>query len=365
MSDDLRDSLEAQRKERIARASRRLLDGESAQAIRPDLDEIDAYSKLLAAVEPARQRTWIMPAVVAVVCVAVAGLLWSMKVRRTNIFMTADTESMRFVLARPWRLENAFHSAQIHGERLSTIHAPNLGLNFDESSADAWFELSGGTSELAALEIDGGVSLEADTDRDEIDLYASGGRLRGTLNVSGKVTVTAGPRAGETTVNQSYQLDIPETVELAVSKPQRIASQLSVHGPGAWSLGRPVVNSLDLAREESRGAGKRSLISGVKRGTLRFDDVSWPAMDLREGDMVATRPTESAVLMARSEGEAIHVTLSGAVDEVRAGDATSQRTLAPSYLEYLYSQKSLSFFWGAIVFLWGFIWSVRNTIFRR
>ena len=365
MSDDLRGSLEAQRKERIARASRRLLDGESPQAIRPDLEEIDAYSKLLAAAEPPRQRTWIMPAVVAVVCVVVAGLLWSMKVRRTNVFMTADTESLRFVLAQPWRLENAFHSPQIHGERLSTIHAPNLGLNFDESSADAWFELRGGTSELETLEVDGGASVEVDSDRDEIDLYVSGARVRGRFNVSGKVTVTAGPRAGETTVNQTYELDVPETVELAVSKPQRIASQLSVHAPGAWSLGRPVANRLGFDREESRGAGKRTLVSGVKRGTLRFDDVSWPAIDLREGDMVALRPTESAVLMARSEGEAIHVTLSGAVDEVRAGDASAQRTLAPSYLEYLYSQKSLSFFWGAIVFLWGFIWSVRNTIFRK
>jgi hypothetical protein len=365
MSDDLRDSLEAQRKERIARASRRLLDGESPQAVRPELDEIDTYSKLLGAIEPEQRRTWIVPAVVAVICVIVAGLLWSMKVRSTNIFMTAETENMRFTLGRPWRIEHAFHAPQIHAERLSIVHAPNLGLNFDESSADAWFELNGGTSDVEFLEIDGGGSVEAGSGRDEVDLYASNARLRGKISVTGKVTVTGGPRAGETTVEQSFQLDVPETVEIAVSKPQRIASQLSIHTPGAWSLGRPSVNRLDFNREELRDAGQRSLVSEVKSGTLRFDDVSWPPVELREGDMVSVRPAASAVLMARGEKEAIHVTLSGAANEVRVGDASSQRQLAPSVLEYLYSQKSLSFFWGAIVFLWGFIWSVRNTIFRR
>src|SRR5207244_9505540 len=76
MSDQLRDTLEAQREERIARAGRRLVDGESPRDVQSDLDEIAAYDKLLAHIEPRRERTWIVPATVAVVCVAVAGLLW-------------------------------------------------------------------------------------------------------------------------------------------------------------------------------------------------------------------------------------------------------------------------------------------------
>src|SRR5262249_47958430 len=162
----------------------------------------------------------------------------------------------------------------------------------------------------------------------EVDLYAGGARLSGKLTVVGKVTVTAGPRAGETSVSQSYQLDIPETVEFAISKPQRIASQFSIHSPGAWSLARPLVNRLGFDREEVKGAGERSVISGIKSGTLRFDDTAWPAMELREGDMVGVHPTDSAVLMSRSSGEAMHVALSGVVSDVRVGDAASQRNLA-------------------------------------
>ena len=364
MSKDDRDSLASQRDERIARVGRRLLSGESPRDVQAELDEIDVYSKVLGAMPPKRQRTWVVPAIVAFICVAVAGLLWSVKVPRTSISMAAQTGTMRFTLARPWRIENAFRSSSMHFERLSTIQAPNLGLTIKETSPDAWFELRGGSIELQTLDIGRGARVEINNDPAEMDIYASGAPLSGKLTVVGDVTVTGGPRAGETTVNATHQLEIPETVEFAVEKPQRIATQLSVHELKEWTLGQLRVADLDFAREEVRGAGERSLTSGVKSGTVRFHDTTWPEVALREGDIVGIRPTESAVLLTRGAEDAIHVTLSGLVSSVRVGDSASQRNLAPSYLEYLYGKKSLGFFWGAIVFLWGFIWSVRNTVFR-
>jgi hypothetical protein len=369
MSDDARKLLTLQRDERIAAAGRRLLDGEAAHDVLPALDEIDAYSRVLNAMPPKRQRTWVAPVIVAFICVTVAGILWSVNISQTSISMVAQTGTVRFSLAQPWHVEDAFHSSTMHLERLSSIQAPNLGLSIDESSPDAWFELNGGTIDLQTLDIDRGASVEINDDPDEIDIYSTGARLSGKLTVVGKVTVTAGPRAGETSVTKELQLDIPETVEFAVSKPQQIPSQLSVHSPKTWTLGRLSAIDLNFEREEKRGRGERLLTSGVKSGTLRFDDTSWPAMELREGDVVVIRPVESAVLMIRGAddaihgvNDAIHVTLSGPVSSVLVGD--SHRNLAPSYLEYLYGKKSLGFFWGAIVFLWGFIWSVRNTVFR-
>jgi hypothetical protein len=365
MSDEVHKSLASRREERIANAARRLLAGDPAAEVRSDIDEIDSYSRILEAMGPPKRRPdWIAPAAVAFVCIAVAGLLWSVKVPRTSISMAAQTGTMRFSLSRPWHVENAFRSPRMHFERLSTIQAPNLGLSLNEPSPDAWFELRGGTVDLQTLDIARGARVEIDNDPGEMDIYAGGARLSGRLTVAGNVTVTAGPRAGETTVNRSYQLEIPETVEFAVLQPQRIPSRLSVHAPADWSLGRLSVEDLDFVREEIRGAGERLLTSGVKSGTLRFDDTSWPEVALREGDVVGIRPTESAVLTTRGAGDAIHVTLSGLVSSVRVGDVASQRNLAPSYLEYLYGKKSLGFFWGAIVFLWGLIWSVRNTVFR-
>jgi hypothetical protein len=364
MSDDLGGSLAKQRDERIAKAARRLLAGDAVHEVRSDLDEIDAYSRVLSAIGPKRRNTWIAPVIVAFVCVAVAGSLWSVRVPRTSLSMAVQTGTLRFSLARPWHIENAFRSSSMHFERFSTIQAPNLELNIDESSPDAWFALNGGVIELQTLDVGGDARVEIETDAQETDIYTSGAASRGKVTVLGNVTVTAGPRAGETTVRKSYQLEIPETIEFAIAKPQPVASQLSVHSPGAWNLGRIPATHLDFEREELRGAGERLLTSQIRSGTLRFDDTSWPPMDLREGDVVGIRPAGSAVLQARGIADAIHVTLNGLVSGVKVGDAASQRNLGPSYLEYLYGKKSLGFFWGAIVFLWGFIWSVRNTVFR-
>lgn len=165
MSDDVRESLALQRDERIAKIGRRLLNGDAVRDVQPDLDEIEAYSKILNAMGPRRQRSWIAPAIVAFVCIAVAGILWSVKVPRTSISMAVQTGTIRFSLARPWHVENAFHSPLMHFERLSTIQAPNLGLSIDESSPDAWFELSGGTIDLQTLDIGRDARVEIDTDR--------------------------------------------------------------------------------------------------------------------------------------------------------------------------------------------------------
>ena len=364
MSDEVRDTLAKQRDERIAQAGRRLLDGDAPREVKADLDDIDTYSRLLGAMGPKRRRTWIVPAIVAFVCIVVAGLLWSVKVPRTSISMSAKTGTMRFSLARPWQVENAVRSPGMHFERLSSIQAPNLGLSMDERSPDAWFELKGGTVELQTLDVGRGARVEINANPGVLDVYAGGASLSGKVTVVGTVEVTAGPRPGETSVSGSYELDVPETVEFTVPKPQRIASHISIHAPNAWAFGRLPAQDLDFEREEIRGAGERLLTSEVKSGTLRFDDVPWPPRELREGDVVKVVPTGSSVLMSRGADDAIQVTLSGPVSSIRLGDLASQRNLAPSYLEYLYGQKSLGFFWGAIAFLWSLIWSMRNTVFR-
>jgi hypothetical protein len=365
MNTDLGSQLAAKREERIASVVRRLLDGDDARNLRPEIEEIDAYSRLLSAKAPVQKRHWRWPAGVAIVCIAVAGILWSLKIPRTNVSMTVDTDSMTATLAKPWRIDDAFHSPLMHFERLSAIRAPNLGLTIDQSSGDAWFELSGGRIDLQALEIDKDASVEFNADGDEVEIYASRARLTGRITVTGKVKVTAGPRAGETSVNGSYDIDIPETVEFAVDRPQSVPTQLTVHSPQPWSLGRPEATHLSFAREELKGAGERSLTSGLKSGTARFADTAWPVLELREGDLLAMRPTKSALLEARGANGLIHMTVNGAVSGFRVGDSMTGTELAPSYLEYLYNKKSLAFFWSAIVFLWGFIWSVRNTIFRQ
>jgi hypothetical protein len=369
MNTDFGTELAIRREERISAVVRQLLDGVEAHALRPELDEIDAYSRLLSVRPPKKKgQSWLWPAGVAVVCIVVAGVLWSVKIRTTNVSMSVDTDSVSATLVKPWRIDDAFHSKVMHFERVSKINAPNLGLGIEQGSSDAWFELDasrGGRVDLQTLDVDKNGTVDILTEAGEVDIYASNARISGKVTVTGKVNVTAGPRAGETTVNGSYDIEIPETVEFEVAKPQTVPSQLSVHSPQPWSLGRPQAASLSFAHEESKGAGERWSTSGIKSGTARFNDTAWPVKELREGDFLTVRPAPTAVLDAKGDQGLIHMTVNGDVSGLRVGDSATKTELAPSYLEYLYNKKSLAFFWSAIVFLWGLIWSVRNTIFRQ
>ncbi|HEV2986793.1 MAG TPA: hypothetical protein VG759_00015 [Candidatus Angelobacter sp.] len=362
MTDEMRRHLEARREELIAKATRRILAENGPQDIQAEIAQIEACSKLLSAAGPkeTHDRAWAF--VVAVACVAVAGMLWSFKVPHTDVSASVDTESFRATLAKPWRIDNAFHSARVHAERLSSIEAPNLGLSINQASGDAWFALEGGQIALQTLETGTGASVEVLSDEDEVDIFVGLQPLVGKVTVTGKVRVTAGPRSGEISVNQIHEVEIPETLEFSVQDPKGVPSQFSIHSPGKWSLGRPQISAVSFTREEVREAGERVLTSGIKSGTVRFNDTAWTVLELREGDLLSLHSTEAAAIEARGEAGLIHVTLGGTVGSITVGDLQSPKQLAPSYLEYFYNKKSLGFFWSAIGFFWGFIWSVRRAM---
>lgn len=360
MSPNLRRRLAAWREERIQKAAKRFVNSDDSRALISDLEEIAACSQLLSAME--RRYTWIWPVSIAVACIAVAGALWSTRIPRSNISMAVDSDSVRLTLAKPWRSENTFHSSFMRLDRLTTIEAPNLGLALDDTSNDAWVELAGGRIDLATIEIERDAELELYTDGGIVTIYASRAPLKGKITIAGNTTLLAGPRVGVTTVNTTSQTDIPETIEFTVAKPQSSPSRMTVHAQDRFDLGSPQAAQINFTHEDVVGADEATFSSGIKSGTIRFRDTAWAPLQLREEDRLAMRPSESAALRIRGSGGEIHLILNGPVADLLLGDSHRATELAPSYLEYLYNERSLYLFWGAIVFLWGVLWSVRNTV---
>ena len=364
MKSQLRRLLRAKREQQIETATREVVAGGDATGAKTALDKIQVYSALLTEAERLPSHEWMWPALVTSLCIAVIGILFSVHVSRTDVSLSLDTTSIKAVLADGWRLEAAFHSPMMHFERLANIAAPNLGLSIAESN-DAWLELQGGDIVLQSLDFKDQTMLELSADQNELDIFASRKPFSGTVSVTGKVTVTAGPSAGNVSTHRSYNIEIPETIEFSVSDPQDIPAQFSIHSPNKWSFAKPRVSALSFVREEVSGAGQRALTSGVKSGTVRFNDTSWPTLDVREGDLLRVNHTQSARLDAQGDGHSMHITLNGMVGSLTVGDPETKKELAPTYLEYMYNHKSLTFLWSAIVFLWGLVWRVSKAMFGR
>src|SRR5271157_4620970 len=106
--------------------------------LKTDIDQIDRYARLLKLTESKFTAEAGFAVLVAVICVAIAAYLWSHKVQRNSISLTAETESLQGELQTDWRLDNPFRSSLVHLERLNKLDAPNLGVTIDDAEGDAW-----------------------------------------------------------------------------------------------------------------------------------------------------------------------------------------------------------------------------------
>ena len=159
MNRGLRRQLEAIYREKIDSSARSALSGPPAELKKSEVEQLEAYSKLLTFAEPRWTADAGLAMIVALLCVAVAAFLWSEKVPRTSISLGVETESLQGNLSNDSRVDNLFKSQLIHFERLSKIQAPNLGLSVKESEGDAWFRLEGGQITLQSLDVEKGALL--------------------------------------------------------------------------------------------------------------------------------------------------------------------------------------------------------------
>jgi hypothetical protein len=341
--------------------ARGLEDGTSPE-FKTSLDEVENYSKLLTFTEPSWTRDSGAALAVAIIVVLLAGILWSRKVQHTNISLVAETDSLHATLARDWTLEDPLEGQQVHLDHLSALHNPSLGILLDDADGNVWFRLEGGRVVVQNLQVSRNASIDATSSKDELGLSISQAPFRGIIWVTGKGTITAG--TGEaTTVRKSYDLPVPETIEFAVRGQHAAGAELQIHSPQHWSLGTVPCMGLNFAHE-LRSLAERQILSGLHRGTLQFNDTSWPATQLVENQLLSISQTDKARIQIRSDQDAIHVNLNGLVGHVTLGDVERRRELAPSYLEYLYNKKSLALFWAAVAAGWGLLWGIRKTIFR-
>jgi hypothetical protein len=351
---------------KIKQATSKALTGETADDLAAGLAEIDNYAKLLALPE----HRWTVDAGVAVLfallCLAVAGTLWTVKRNDNNVSLTLDTQNLQGQLAEPWSLRSEVSSQLVHIERASKLSSPNLDLAIDDPGGDAWVRLEGGTLSLESLELEEGAVLALASEDNQFGLFISGRPVRGTLAISGTGTLTAGTRAGKPSISHAYQTGNgpPETLDFAVRDPEHVPLHITIHAPQKWSLGRLRLQNLSFLVEETGNSPQSYFVSGVRSGVLTFNDTPGQPLTISEGDVFAIKDVRHAPVEIRSEKGIIHVSFSGVAGGITMGQGEARRQLAPSYLEYLYSKQKLSFFWGSAVGIWGVLWGIRKTIFR-
>jgi hypothetical protein len=363
MSEGLRQRLEAKREEAINEAVERLLVDDNAE-VRKIIRRVEVYSRLLAAIKPPRSREWIWAVIVAVLCLSVGGLLWSFQITRTKITLHLTSDAVELKLSAPWSWSGdlPLETSLVQLEALSVLEASLLGSTVESSRSDVSVAIKDGSVSLKRLGLErNGVLTVERTANGHIDLYSRGAKLWGLFIVLGSVHLSVESEITDPRLERHFDLAIPESIAFQAKGDTAVPTRIKVRPREPWALRELQVQDLGFMRETPAEPGAIVFMSAITQGTLTLHDSSETVV-LREKDRLILTGLKGRVVELKVR-DAIDLIFEGMAKRILIGPNGFEQNLAPTYLTYIYHQKPLAFFWGAVVFCWGVLWSVRRTIF--
>lgn len=361
MKEDIRRRLEKKLTEKARKTAKNLLEEKDAESISQGLRQLDDYQRVLAALKPGDGRDAKKAIVIAFICILAAGLLWYLRVPRIHVLVDVHSDVVAFELNEPWQLEDHLGARQLRVEYMESIRAPALGVDLDSSTGDAWIDLSGGQIELHRAVFAAGGYLEIEGGPEQMDWYFKNASFKGNLLLKGAVLLSAGNRPDSLAINGIRQsIEIPETVHIKSGDKGMIPSVVRIHPLDGWGFRDIRVNSLSFFRERASTPGSTGFESAIRKGSVEIHETS-SQTDLKEGDRLLLEGIAGRLVRVE-QGSALRIAFEGTVEKLLTGPEGFERNLAPSYLEYLYVRKPLTFFWSAVVFLWGMLWSILKWI---
>jgi hypothetical protein len=360
----LRRRIEAQRQTELQDVVSRLADNPSADVTEP-LRRLKTYTEVLAYLQPRVSRETIISVCVAVISIGLAGLLWGLPVPETQITVKVESGTVALKLARPWSWSGdlPLDSSAVTLEALTTITAPELFPQLTSARGDAWIHITGGDAALVGLQVkqDGILELES-AHNEPLDIYARGAALSGQLTIGDTIRMKAGMAMDHPGVETERHLAIPETIAFHAEGKGAVPVRLRLRPREPWLLRNLYIQELRFTRQIPAAAGDIAFISTIKKGTVTLHDVA-ASITLQENEPLTLRGVRGRLVELRGN-DTLTLQFEGTVQKLFTGPADAQVNLAPSLLKYYYHQEPLTFFWSAVVFIWGILWSIRKTVFH-
>jgi len=361
MKKNIRRQLEKEIAEEARKTARTLLEEKDEASISQGLRQLDEYQRVLTALKLTADRNITKAIVIGFVCVLSAWLLWYLRVPSIHVMIDMHSDVVAFELSEPWQLDRNLDAHQLRIEYMESIQAPALGVDIDSSDGNAWIDLSDGQIELHRATFDGGGYLEIEGGSDQMNWYFKNASFRGELLLKGAVLVSAGSRPDRFAIDAARQnIEVPETVHIRSSDNGMIPSVVRIRPLEAWGLKNIRVRRLSFFRERISTPGSIGFESAIRKGRVTIHETG-ATTDLNEGDRLLMDGLEGRLIRVE-QGSGLRMIFEGTVEKLLTGPEGFERNLAPSYLEYLYVQKPLTFFWSAVVFLWGMLWSILKWI---
>ncbi len=295
---------------------------------------------------------------IGLLCIVLAGLGMNIHVGSTTAIIELDVTEAAFTLSHPWTTPDDIHARSIYINNLSEISAPGLPEALNQKSQEPFdFQADGKNQILHKLNFKANTEIELVKNQSKLDFYIKRNNFDASLSLtSSKWQIET--EEGITT--DSVKAEIPETINLKTRKIGAEPILLRFDGSQKWQVQGLKVKQLRFLTEEIPGSGQ--FVSTIQSGTVKIPESDF-SKKLNMSDILDIKGiTESRIEIVDSP-KTLKVRIHAKVENLHSGPSDYRQNLMPTFMEYLYHQKKLAFFWSVMGFLWGVLWFVKKTIF--
>jgi hypothetical protein len=353
------------RKLRTARAEHAIAAAEktvSGGTVDEDIKQLDVYEKLLAALPRSGFYERYPAMLIAGICLLAASVAWTIRVPTTKIHLGVKTMAVSVRLATPLAWEGRWRvgGAVVRLQEFTTLELPPELSAPPQLTGRAWLDIAGGVIKLTRLDMSQGalVSVMSNASGD-VDILTLNKPFQGELAVAGSPRISAGPAPDAKIPIAKATFDPPATVTFDDAGRQLIPARLRASPLEKLRLRRVPIHALSLFTETMNADQQSSFTSGITEGAVTLSDTG-EAIELKAGDPLYLKGVNGIITGLEIGPDGLQLWFDGEVHGVSLGTPGFERNLKPTLLEYLYHREKLGFFWGAVTFLWGLIWSGRK-----
>jgi len=358
LASDIMSRLRKARAEAAAHAVEKAIKGHPAAE---DLAQLETYDKLIAMSDHPRRRNFLIAAGVAVLCVVAAGVIWAARIPTAKIHVTVVTDAVLFTLAEPWRWSGNWQLGDgvTRLDEMTEINLPPEVSTSPELKGRAWLDIDKGRVAINELEFEprGMLAIFHQQTRAML-LLSRNAPTRGVLQMSGSPAVSAGTASNRAIELRTASFEIPGIISFYDVGRSSIPARLAVRvGDTVTWRNLPIVG-LSFSREEGQAG---SFVSGIRSGTVTMTETG-EKRALQERDRLYLELASGTIQELEMTPDSLRISFEGVAKDVSIGVSGPEESLVPTWLDYIYHQQRLGFFWGAVVFLWGVLWSARELL---
>ncbi len=348
--------LNSERKKRLKGSAELLYEGK-IDKVKENLEWIK-LSKQVTNEEKNRIRYyWAL--IVGVICILLLGISYTLFIGKTNVSLELTVDGVRFSLKDSWQNKNIFTANSFFVDHLINVSS-DFQPDFYASPEPFSMSLDGDKIKLSNLHLDKDSETELQAQKNQLKMYVKNTQFSGTFSIRKGNIIIDGEilnfNSDSKLPPSSYTFEtnpIPKTSDPCVLDLKRNIS---------WEFAGLKVDSIQFSEEYPPGSN--NFISTIKSGKMFLHDTDNQIV-LHGNENLEIDISKQHRLMLKGENDLINFTFEGKVSKLYGGPEGIEKNFKPTYLDYIYNNQRLAFFWSAIVFIFGIFWSIRNTLFRK